>query len=130
MLSITIGFFSLQMFDVDGHWNHLPARITPDLKNILLTLLRSKASIHRRDTRKRFLGFLNGVICPMLGRCLLTLSLSQFRISIKRTKFQTPMPHYFCLTQPLMGFILSFLTTIHFMVQFVIICWKGLNIAS
>ena len=77
MSFITTAFFSLPMFDVDGHWNHLQARIRPDLIDLLLMLL------HRRDTRKRFLGFFNGVICPMLGRCLLSMSLSQFPISMK-----------------------------------------------
>ena len=51
MSSITIAFFSLQMFDVDGHWNHLQARMRLDL---LLMLLKSKA---KRD-KKEILRFL------------------------------------------------------------------------
>ena len=31
MSSITIALFSMQMFDVDCHWNHRPASIGPDL---------------------------------------------------------------------------------------------------
>ena len=91
-----------------------------------------KRSLHRRDTRKRFLGFSNGVICPTLGRCLLSLSLSQFPISMKFKKVQTLMPHYCCFTPLLSSFILPFriTTTIHSIVQFVIICWKQLSVAS
>ena len=31
------------MFDADTHWNHLPTRVKPDLKDFLSTLVRSKA---------------------------------------------------------------------------------------
>ena len=31
--SIIVIFFSLQMFDADSHWNHLPTRVNPDLKD-------------------------------------------------------------------------------------------------
>ena len=42
------------------------------------------------------------------------------------------MPHYCCFTPLLSSFILPFLitTTIHSIVQFVIICWKQLSVAS
>lgn len=56
--SITIAFFSLQMFNVDGHWNHLPARIRPDLKDLLLMLLKPKAESTLKRYKKQILRFL------------------------------------------------------------------------
>ena len=90
-------------------------------------LLKSKAESTSKGYRKEIIGFLNGVICSILGRCLLSLSLSKFTISVKFTKVQSS-----CLTPLLSGFILSFrvTTTIHPIVQFFIICWKRLSFGS
>ena len=58
MSSITIAFFSLQMFVVDGHWSHLPARKRPDLKDLLLVLLKSEAESISKRHKKEILRFL------------------------------------------------------------------------
>ena len=58
MSSITIAFFSLQMFDVDGHWNHLQARMRLDLIDLLLMLLKSKAEYTSKRDKKEILRFL------------------------------------------------------------------------
>ena len=57
MLFITTAFFSLPMFDVDGHWNHLQARIRPDLMDLLM-LLKSKAESASKRYKKEILRFL------------------------------------------------------------------------
>lgn len=57
MSSITTAFFSLQMFDVDGHWNHFQARIRPDLTNLLLMVLKSKAESTSKRYKKEILRF-------------------------------------------------------------------------
>ena len=57
MLFITTAFFSLLMFDVDGHWNHLQARIRPDLIDLLM-LLKSKAESASKRYKKEILRFL------------------------------------------------------------------------
>ena len=46
------------MFNVDGHWNHLPARIGPDLKDLLLMLLKPKAESTLKRYKKEILRFL------------------------------------------------------------------------
>ena len=51
MSFITTAFFSLLMFDVDGHWNHLQARIRPDLIDLLM-LLKSKAESASKRYKK------------------------------------------------------------------------------
>ena len=58
MSFITTAFFSLLMFDVDGHWNHLQARIRPDLIDLLLMLLESKAESASKRYKKEILRFL------------------------------------------------------------------------
>ena len=58
MSSITIAFFSLQMFVVDGHWSHLTARKRPDLKDLLLVLLKSEAESISKRYKKEILRFL------------------------------------------------------------------------
>ena len=57
MSFITTAFFSLLMFDVDGHWNHLQARIRPDLMDLLM-LLKSKAESASKRYKKEILRFL------------------------------------------------------------------------
>ena len=57
MSFITTAFFSLLMFDVDGHWNHLQARIRPDLIDPLM-LLKSKAESASKRYKKEILRFL------------------------------------------------------------------------
>lgn len=57
MSFITTAFFSLLMFDVDGHWNHLQARIRPDLIDLLM-LLKSKAESASKRYNKEILRFL------------------------------------------------------------------------
>ena len=57
MSFITTAFFSLPMFDVDGHWNHLQARIRPDLIDLLM-LLKSKAESASKRYKKEILRFL------------------------------------------------------------------------
>ena len=57
MSFITKAFFSLLMFDVDGHWNHLQARIRPDLIYLLM-LLKSKAESASKRYKKEILRFL------------------------------------------------------------------------
>ena len=58
MSFITTAFFSLPMFDVDGHCNHLQARIRPDLIDLLLMLLESKAESASKRYKKEILRFL------------------------------------------------------------------------
>lgn len=101
------------MFNVDGHWNLLQARIRPDLKDLLLMLLKPKAESTLKRYKKEILRFLEGFWC------FLCLSLSLFPISTKFTKAQTLMPHYCCLTPIYRGFILSFrvTTTVHSIVS-------------
>ena len=48
------------MFNVDGHWNHLPAKIRPDLKDLLLMLLKPKAESTLKRYKKEILRFLEG----------------------------------------------------------------------
>ena len=57
MSFITTAFFSLLMFDVDGHWNHLQARIRPDSIDLLM-LLKSKAESASKRYKKEILRFL------------------------------------------------------------------------
>ena len=57
MSFITTAFFSLLMFDVDGHWNHLQARIRPDLIDLLM-LLKSEAESASKRYKKEILRFL------------------------------------------------------------------------
>ena len=93
MSFITMAFFSLQMFDVDGHWNHLPARIRPDLKDLLLMLLKSKAESSSKRYKKEILRFLEW--CNLSN----VRSVPPFYVSLavsylyKVYKVQTLMPH-------------------------------------
>ena len=58
MSFITTAFFSLLMFDMDGHWNHLQARTRSDLIDLLLMLLKSKAESASKRYKKEILRFL------------------------------------------------------------------------
>jgi len=59
--SIIVILFSLQMFDAGSHWNHLPTRVKPDLKDFLSTLLRSKADSTVKKYKNEILKFIECV---------------------------------------------------------------------
>jgi len=46
------------MFDADSHWNHLPTKVKPDLKDFLSTLFRSKANSTVKKYKKEILKFI------------------------------------------------------------------------
>ena len=45
------------MFDADSHWNHLPTRVRPDLKDFPSTLFRSKADSTVKKYKNEILKF-------------------------------------------------------------------------
>ena len=46
------------MFDADSHWNHLPTRVNPDLKDFPSTFFRSKADSTVKKYKSEILKFI------------------------------------------------------------------------